>query len=100
MNGSEREQIIHRKGLQDHARDSDKRLNHCSAHALGHYLTEQGCKDGVKVKCDRDWRRGWEFPSLKLCREAWKKRFPNWKWRDPTLSVWRTDGDPDINSCF
>ena len=74
---------VRRCGLYDQARSIEPRLRGRSDHVLGRYLTNQGCESERVLR-----RRGWKFPELLACRKDWEKRFPEWKWRDPTQSVW------------
>jgi hypothetical protein len=79
---------VKRRGLYDQARSIEPRLRGRSDHALGHHLTDQGCKSERVMR-----RRGWEFPKLLVCRREWKKRFPEWQWRDPMRSEWSEKQD-------
>jgi Family of unknown function (DUF5906)/RepB DNA-primase from phage plasmid len=87
--GLPRKRRIRQRGLYDQARAVEPRLRWRNDHALGHYLTEQGCDNSQKVLR----RRGWKFPPLPECRKRWEARFPDWKWRDPLLSEWQCEQD-------
>ena len=72
-----------RDGLYAQARSVSPRLKGVSDHKLGRYLRDQGCTN--------EWvrrRRGWQFPPLIDCRKKWEVRFPDMKWRDPTIEAW------------
>jgi hypothetical protein len=78
---------VTQRGLYDQARMVEPRLksNH-SDHKLGHHLAEMGCVNGKVLQ-----RRGWAFPPLVECREAWEKRYPGWKWRDAAITEWQPE---------
>jgi hypothetical protein len=50
-----------------------------------------GCTNKQKVLR----RRGWTFPALLACREAWEKRYPGWCWRDTDIAEWRAEEQDD-----
>ena len=87
--GLPRKRRIRQRGLYDQARAVEPRLRPRNDHALGHYLTQQGCDNSQKVLR----RRGWSFPPLLECRKRWDARFPDWKWRDPVLTEWQYEQD-------
>ena len=74
---------VKHRGLYDQARSVEPRLRGRNDHVLGHYLVAQGCENKKVMR-----RRGWEFPTLPVCRKDWEKRFPEWKWRDPLRVAW------------
>jgi hypothetical protein len=92
--GSERKRTVWRDGLYDQARASSPKLKNATDAALGRYLTDRGCK-----RCWVHRQRGWEFPSLKTCREDWEKRFPHTVWDDQKITDWKpadgNDAAPD-----
>ena len=73
---------VKRRGY-DQARSVEPRLRGRNDHVLGHYLVAQGCENKKVMR-----RRGWQFPTLRVCRKDWEKRFPEWKWRDPLRVAW------------
>jgi hypothetical protein len=76
---------VNQLGIYDQARLIEPRLRgHTSDHRLGGHLKEMGCENKKKVLR----RRGWTFPDLMACREAWEKRYPGWQWRDPDITEW------------
>ena len=88
--GQTNTQIRHvtQHGLYDQAKLIEPRLrNHTSDHRLGAHLNEMGCDNTAKVLR----RRGWTFPSLAECREAWEKRYAGWRWRDTNIKEWRAE---------
>ena len=74
-----------RPGLLTSLRKSVPRTAYLTDHAIGKYLSDQGCK---RKRVKR--QRGWLFPPLKECREKWNERFPSWEWREP-LEEWGKD---------
>ena len=87
---SKHPRTLNQPGLFDQARQIEPRLrNYTSDRALGLFLSEMGCDNTKKVMR----RQGWSFPPLKDCREAWEKRYPGWKWRNPDLTEWQPEGD-------
>jgi hypothetical protein len=72
-----------KRGLYDQARTTEPRLKGRSDHALGHYLSDQGCTSERVLR-----KRGWAFPELSVCREGWQRRYPGWNWEDWTLTEW------------
>jgi hypothetical protein len=89
--GGTRTRYVKQRGLYDQARSIEPRLrHHTSDHALGHFLSEQGC---VSRKALR--RRGWWFPDLLKARKAWETRFPGWSWRSPEIKAWSYPEDGD-----
>jgi hypothetical protein len=51
-----------------------------------------GCDNQKKVLN----KRGWTFPPLLDCREAWEKLYPGWQWRDAEITEWRAEESDDI----
>jgi hypothetical protein len=91
-NGTKQTRYVKQNGLYDQARNIEPRLrNHTSDQRLGLYLSEMGCSNEQKVLR----RRGWTFPPLLECRKKWKERFPNWVWRDNTITEWRAEEADD-----
>jgi hypothetical protein len=85
--GLSRKQTTRFEGLYDAARISTPRLKGTSDAALGRFLREHGC---VPARPHR--RRGWKFPSLDLCRQLWRQRFPATVWDDEQAAQWRHEG--------
>jgi hypothetical protein len=84
--------VRRRKGLLDAARASSPRLRSVSDHAIGHFLKDKGAN-----RSKPKGRRGWWFPPLSECRDAWVKSYPEPEWRDEAgdeeVSEWRTEPD-------
>jgi hypothetical protein len=77
--------FIKQPGLYDQARATSPRLKqHATDHALGHFLTKQGCVNNKVLQ-----RRGWWFPDLLELRTKWETRFPGWQWRKPDIDEWQ-----------
>lgn len=90
--GTVQKRIVRQLGVYDQARQIEPRLkNHFNDHRLGAHLREMGCDNEKKVLR----KRGWTFPPLRQCREAWLKRFPDWPWRDPEITEWRAEEQDD-----
>jgi hypothetical protein len=85
--GGRRTRTVWREGLYDQARRISPRLKGVNDHALGHYLTDQGCTNAWVRR-----RRGWQFPLLQKCRDRWKQRFPETVWRDQGTTAWTFAG--------
>ena len=70
-------------GLYTHMRNVSPELKNVSDHVLGHELRERGCISVTNVPANRGRKRGWKFPPLHECREAWEKLHPGWPWPTP-----------------
>ena len=85
---------VNQLGIYDQARLLEPRLkNYVSDHRLGSHLSEMGCDNTKRVLR----RRGWTFPPLQECRVTWEKRYPNWKWRNAEITVWRAEEADEPN---
>jgi hypothetical protein len=81
-------------GIFDQARQIEPRLrSYTNDHLLGRFLSKMGCDNTRKVLR----RQGWSFPSLRDCRAEWEKRYPGWKWRNPTLTEWQPEDVLDFD---
>lgn len=92
LNGTTQSRYVRQLGIYDQARQIEPRLRgYGSDHRLGSYLSEMGCTNKQKVLR----HRGWTFPALMACREAWEKRYPGWPWRDTDIVEWRAEEQDD-----
>jgi hypothetical protein len=82
--GEKNTQIRHvtQRGLMDQARSIEPKLRNVSDHALAEYLDGMGCKPSRVLR-----KRGWVFPSLSQCRQAWVKKYPDYKWRNADITA-------------
>jgi hypothetical protein len=79
------------KGLYTHMREMSPSLRYKSDRHLADYLVERGGRDEndkplVKRK-KVGGHRGWEFPSLEMCRAHWLKKHPEWE-SDTDITEW------------
>ena len=81
-------------GIFDQARQIEPRLkSYTNDRSLGLFLSKMGCDNTRKVLR----RQGWSFPPLRDCRAEWEKRYPGWKWRNPTLTEWQPEDVLDFD---
>jgi hypothetical protein len=83
--------LVKQLGLYDQARATVPKLRQSSDNVLAAKLTKMGCDNSKKVLR----RRGWTFPPLIECREAWLKQYPNWTWRDEDITEWQAEESDD-----
>ena len=84
--------LITMPGLLDEARNIEPKLkNHFSNNRIGDYLRDRGCSNKHRVLRER----GWTFPPLAELRREWEIRFPNWPWRNPSITDWQPEEDDD-----
>jgi hypothetical protein len=90
--GEKNTQVRHvtQRGLMDQARSIEPKLRNVSDHALAKHLDEMGCKPGRVLR-----KRGWVFPSLHQCRQAWVKKYPDYKWRNADITAWSPEEGQD-----
>jgi hypothetical protein len=84
--GTKFTRIRRHKGLYDAARASSPRLRGVSDHIIGHFLKTKGATP--------DWpkrRRGWSFPRLAECRDAWCKDYPETEWDEGSATDWEAE---------
>jgi hypothetical protein len=84
--GTKCTRIRRHKGLYDAARASSPRLRGVSDHIIGHFLKTKGATP--------DWpkrRRGWSFPRLAECRDAWCKDYPETEWDEGSATDWEAE---------
>ena len=84
-----RKRTVMRPGLYDQARRISPKLKGVSDTALGTFLGAHGCFHAWPAQ-----RRGWRFPPLSDCRDAWCKRFPHTVWAELSPADW-TFGEND-----
>jgi hypothetical protein len=84
--------LIKKPGLLNQAREIEPRLrHHFNDNMIGAYLKEDwGCTGGRVLRA-----RGWIFPPLAKLRAKWIERFPNWRWRNPSITKWQPEEDDD-----
>ena len=86
---------VNQPGIFDQARQIEPRLkSYTNDHRLGLFLSKMGCDNTRKVLR----RQGWSFPPLRDCRAEWEKRYPGWKWRNPTLKEWQPEDVLDFDA--
>ena len=85
-----RTRAVKREGLYDLAKRNSPRLGGASDAKFGRYLRKQKCI-GAWIKR----RRGWRFPKLSDCRDAWVTRFPDAVWEPESPSEWTHGQDGD-----
>jgi hypothetical protein len=88
--------LVKQLGLYDQARATVPKLRQSSDNVLAAKLTKMGCDNSKKVLR----RRGWTFPPLIECREAWLKQYPNWSWRDENITEWQAEESDDPVMAF
>ena len=95
--GDTNTQIRHvtQRGIYDQAGFVEPRLrNHFSDRDLGLHLARMGCDNRKKVLN----KRGWTFPPLLDCRDAWEKSYPGWQWQDAEITEWRAPRSPTTSN--
>jgi Primase C terminal 2 (PriCT-2)/Bifunctional DNA primase/polymerase, N-terminal/Family of unknown function (DUF5906) len=80
-------------GFLDQARIIEPKLKNFSDHKIGKHLTKMGCKRTRVLR-----QRGWEFPPLLRCRDAWVKQYPSFQWEDETITAWCPEEGEDFTS--
>ena len=74
-------------GVYDQAKQIEPKLRNVNDKTLAAHLVDMGCHNEERVLR----RRAWTFPPLLKCRKDWETRFPDWKWRNPTITEWRPE---------
>jgi hypothetical protein len=82
-------------GLFEQARSISPKLRSVSNGAMGRYLKGQGC-----FRCWVRTKRGWKFPPLSTCRDAWTQRFPATEWPENSPADWTAGEDPDAENSY